>query len=420
MTPNFAGSCMSLLVVGINHNSASLALRERVSVAPARMTEALCALSAAAGGSDAVILSTCNRTELYLAASAQVQVHAVLDWLATFHQLDVEELRHCHYHHNDDIAVRHLMLVSCGLDSLVLGEPQIFGQMKAAVAQAVEAGTLNGALHQTFQQVFAVSKRVRSETAIGHNPVSVAYAAVRLAQQIFSDLRDNTALLIGAGKTIELVARHLREQGVAKIIIANRTLERAQELAESIQAEAILLGDIPQRLHEADIVISSTASQLPVLGKGAVEQALKQRRHQPMFMVDIAVPRDIEPQVGELDDVYLYTVDDLRDVIDENLRAREQAAEDARVIVEEGVAAYHQGKFEQEVASSIVEYRRKAEAWRDAEVARALKLVAQGQSVDDVVKVLARNLTNKLLHHPTEMLKRLPENQSLSVINNKK
>lgn len=407
MMPNIAGCCMSLLVVGINHNSASLALRERVSIAPAQMTEALCSLSAALGGVDVAILSTCNRTELYVGAHAEA--HSVLDWLAAFHQLHADELRHCHYSHCDEVAVRHLMLVSCGLDSLVLGEPQIFGQMKSAFAQAVEAGTLNNALHQTFQQVFAVSKRVRAETAIGHNPVSVAYAAVRLAQRIFSDLRNNTALLIGAGKTIELVARHLREQGIAKIIIANRTLERAQQLAESMQAEAILLGDIPLRLCEADIVISSTASQLPVLGKGAVEQALKQRRHKPMFMVDIAVPRDIEPQVSELDDVYLYTVDDLRDAIDENLRAREQAAEEARVIVEEGVATYLQGKIAQEAASSIVEYRRKAETWRDTEVERALKAVAQGQAVDDAVKTLARNLTNKLLHHPTEMLKRLPK-----------
>jgi glutamyl-tRNA reductase len=398
---------MSLLIVGINHNSASVVLRERVSIAPAQMTAALCSLSAAADGGDAVILSTCNRTELYVDAS--LDAHQALLWLAAFHHVDIEELRHCHYSHHDEAAVRHLMLVACGLDSLVLGEPQIFGQIKSAVAQAIEAGTLNGTLHQTFQQVFAVSKRVRAETAIGHNPVSVAYAAVRLAQRIFSDLHNNTALLIGAGKTIELVARHLREQGIARLIIANRTLERAQVLAESLQAEAILLGDIPQRLHEADIVISSTASQLPVLGKGAVEQALKQRRRQPMFMVDIAVPRDIESQVGELDDVYLYTVDDLRDVIDENLRAREQAAEEARVIVEEGIASYRQEKIHQEAASTVVEYRRKAEAWRDAEVQRALKSFAQGQDIDEVVKTLARNLTNKLLHHPTEMLKRMPE-----------
>ena len=397
---------MSLLVVGINHNSAALALREKVSFAPAAMPDALRSMAEHLGEVDVAILSTCNRTELYV--GAEIDPHRVLDWLNSFHKLDVDELRHCHYFHRDEAAVRHLMLVSCGLDSLVLGEPQIFGQMKSAFAQAVEAGTLRGSLNQTFQQVFAISKRVRAETAIGHNPVSVAYAAVRLAQRIFSDLRNNTALLIGAGKTIELVARHLREQGVARIVIANRTLERAQLLAESLGADAILLGEIPEHLHEADIVISSTASQLPILGKGAVEQALRQRRNQPIFMVDIAVPRDIEPQVSELDDVYLYTVDDLRDVIDENLRARESAAEEARVLVEEGVSLYQRQKISQEASLTIVEYRRQAEAWRDAEIDRALKAIARGEDAEAVMKVLARNLTNKLLHHPTELLKRLP------------
>lgn len=396
---------MSLLAVGINHNSSSLALRERVSFAPQLMAEALQSLSAFLGDVDAVILSTCNRTELYV--GSDTDPHAVLEWLAAFHKLDSDELRHCYYCHRDEAAARHLMLVSCGLDSLVLGEPQIFGQMKSAFTQAVEAGTLRGPLNQTFQQVFSVSKRVRAETAIGHNPVSVAYAAVRLAQRIFADLRNNTALLIGAGKTVELAARHLREQGIGKIIIANRTLERAQLLADSLQAEAIVLADIPDRLHEADIVISSTASQLPVLGKGAVEQALKKRRQQPVFMVDIAVPRDIEPQVAELDDVYLYTVDDLRDVIDESLRARELAAEEARVLVEEGVALYQQEKNRQEASSNIVEYRQKAELWRDAEIDRALKALAKGESAEEAMKALARNLTNKLLHHPTEMLKQL-------------
>lgn len=343
-----------------------------------------------------------------------IDPQALLEWLAAYHQLDNQELQHCYYFHCNEAAARHLMLVACGLDSLVLGEPQIFGQMKSAFAQAVEAGTLRGSLNQTFQQVFSIAKRVRAETAIGHNPVSVAYAAVRLAQRIFADLRNNTALLIGAGKTVELVARHLREQGIEKIIIANRTLERAQLLAESLQAEAILLGDIPYRLHEADIVISSTASQLPVLGKGAVEQALKIRKHQPMFMVDIAVPRDIEPQVAELDDVYLYTVDDLRDVIDENLRARELAAEEARVLIEEGVALYQQEKRRQEASSNIVEYRQKAEAWRDAEIDRAMKAIARGESPEETMKVLARNLTNKLLHHPTEMLKQLSDQLHIS------
>ncbi len=396
---------MALLAVGINHNSASLALRERVSIVPERMNEALRAVSGETGGGDAVILSTCNRTEIYV--SGCEDPHIVLDWLAAFHAVDRQELQHCHYFHRDEAAVRHLILVASGLDSLVLGEPQIFGQLKTAFAQAVETGTVRGELHQTFQQVFALAKRVRAETAIGHNPVSVAYAAVRLAARIFADIPRSTALLIGAGKTVELVARHLREQGVRKILIANRTLSRAQELAAEVKAEALLLTDIPARLHEADLVFSSTASQLPILGKGAVETALKQRRRRPIFMVDIAVPRDIEPEVAELDDVYLYTVDDLRDVIDENLRAREQAAEEARVLVEEGVAAYMRERRAQEAASSIVEYRQKAEAWRDAEIEKALKAMQRGEDSEAVVRVLARNLTNKLLHHPTEMLKQL-------------
>lgn len=402
---------MSLLALGINHNSAALALREKVSFAPEHMVEALRSLSAHLGEVDAVILSTCNRTELYIGSDADP--HVVLDWLSVFHHVDTHDLQHCYYFHRNEAAVRHLMLVASGMDSLVLGESQIFGQMKSAFNQAVEAGTLRGAMNQTLQQVFSTAKRVRAETAIGHNPVSVAYAAVRLSQRIFADLRQNTALLIGAGKTVELVARHLKEQGIAHILIANRTLDRAQLLADVVAGEAILLGDIPHRLHEADIVISSTASQLPLLGKGAVEQALRQRRHRPMFMVDIAVPRDIEPQVAELDDVYLYTVDDLRDVIDENLRAREQAAEEARLLVEEGVALFQQEKYAQEAASSIVEYRLKAEAWRDAEVDRAMKSIGRGESAEDVMRVLARNLTNKLLHHPTEMLKQVSRSLSL-------
>ncbi len=396
---------MSLLAVGINHNSASLALREQVSFAPEKMAGALCSLSAYAGNADVVILSTCNRTEIYL--SDADDPGPVLDWLADYHHVERHVLQHCHYVHHDEAAARHLMLVASGLDSLVLGEPQIFGQLKTAFAQAVDCGVVRGNLHQTFQQVFSLAKRVRAETAIGHNPVSVAYAAVRLASRIFADLPKSTALLIGAGKTVELVARHLREQGIRNILIANRTLSRAQELAGQVDAEAILLTDIPLRLHEADLVFSSTASQLPILGKGAVETALKQRRRKPMFMVDIAVPRDIEPEVAGLDDVYLYTVDDLRDVIDENLRAREQAAEEARVLVEEGVANYVRNQRIQESASSIVEYRKKAESWRDTEVEKALKAIERGESSEEVLRVLARNLTNKLLHHPTEMLRQM-------------
>jgi glutamyl-tRNA reductase len=298
-----------------------------------------------------------------------------------------------------------MMAVACGLDSLVLGEPQILGQMKSAYAVANSAGTAGTHLHSAFQQVFSIAKRVRTETAIGENPVSVAYAAVSLAQQIFSNLKEDTALLIGAGETIELVARHLHEQGVKKLLVANRTLGRARDLAEQFNAEAILLADIPEFLHRADIVISSTASQLPLLGKGAVESALKKRKHKPMFMVDIAVPRDIEAEVGELDDVYLYTVDDLREVIDENRRSREEAAAKADEIVGEGVQAYARELRALSSVSTIKAYRRKAEDIRDQELERALKTLEKGADPEAVLMQLARGLTNKLLHAPTSKIK---------------
>jgi glutamyl-tRNA reductase len=395
---------MTLLVVGINHNTAVIALRERVSVAPENLMQALRSAGERCGGSDVAILSTCNRTEVYVANIDDSQ--KVLDWLEHFHGVSQHELSQCVYFHEGDAAARHMMLVASGLDSLVLGEPQILGQMKTAFSMAQEAGTASGDLQQVFQQVFAVAKRVRAETAIGRNPVSVAYAAVRLARRIFSDLGENTALLIGAGKTIELVARHLQEQGIGKILIANRSLPPAQALASEVGGEALVLGEIPMRLHEADIVISSTASQLPILGKGAVEQALIKRRHQPMFMVDIAVPRDIEEQVALLDDVYLYTVDDLRDVIDEGLRAREMAAEEARILIEEGVARFQSEKIAQKASLDIVALRKQAEIYRDNELEKSLKQLARGENPELVLRQFGRNLTNKLLHHPTEYLRK--------------
>jgi glutamyl-tRNA reductase len=395
---------MTLLVVGINHNTASLDLRARVSFLPEKLAAALMSAREALGQADVAILSTCNRTELYL--DTDLESGAVLDWLAMWHKADRSDLALCHYTHTGQAALRHMMLVSSGLDSLVLGEPQIFGQMKSAFATADEVGTLQGMLHQLFQQVFAVAKRVRSETAIGQNPVSVAYAAVRLARRIFSDLNDNTALLIGAGKTIELVARHLREQGVGNILIANRNPERARQLAQEVRADAFGLGDIPVRLHEADIVISSTASQLPLLGKGAVEEALRKRKHKPIFMVDLAVPRDIEAQVAELEDVYLFTVDDLRDVIDENLRAREQAAEDARILIEESLVQYQDSRVALETVRDIVTLRSQAETLRDNELEKAMRQLARGESAEIVLRQFARSLTNKLLHEPTEFLRK--------------
>lgn len=398
---------MTLLAFGINHNTASLEIRERVAFAPEQMREALLQACDCPELEEIAILSTCNRTEVYaqLAENVAASPDQVQSWLASYHQLERKDLDACHYWYRDGDAIGHMMKVASGLDSLVLGEPQILGQMKSAYSVACDAGTVGRSLHNAFHQVFGIAKRVRTETAIGENPVSVAYAAVALAQQIFSDLKRDTALLVGAGETIELVAQHLSQQGIGQVIVANRTLERASLLAEKFGAEAVLLADIPDHLHRADIVITSTASQLPLLGKGAVESALKKRRHKPMFMVDIAVPRDIEAEVGELDDVYLYSVDDLREVIDEGMRSRQQAAEKASSIVADGVEQYLREQRALDSVSTIRAYRQKAEELRDQELSKALKSLEAGTAPEQVLNQLARGLTNKLLHAPTARLK---------------
>ena len=321
---------MATLLLGINHNTASIAIREKVAFAPELMHEALQQACSSAELGELAILSTCNRTELYCVPShladsetqRQQVIDAVLEWLATYHKLDTEELRACIYAYWDDDAIRHVMKVASGLDSMVLGEPQILGQIKSAYAVAREAGSVDSNLHQMFEETFAIAKRVRTDTAIGENPVSVAFAAVTLAQQIFADISQASALMIGAGKTIELVVQHLRESGVKNIVVANRTLTHALELKEKYGVSEVLLSDIPEQLLQADIVVSSTASQLPILGKGAVEKALKARKHRPIFLVDLAVPRDIEPEVGELADAYLYSIDDLKEVIDASVKSR--------------------------------------------------------------------------------------------------
>lgn len=395
---------MTLIALGINHNTASVELREKLAFSPPEVEEAL----ACARDTDIVqelsILSTCNRTELYCRTSGSVE--NVLTWLADLKSVDIDSLTSVHYCHQNMHAARHMMTVASGLDSLVLGEPQILGQMKSAYAVSREFGALGSVLFDAFHQVFSVAKRVRSETAIGENPVSVAYAAVSLAQQIFSDLKDDTALLIGAGETIELVARHLAESGIKNMIVANRTLENATALADEVGAEAILLSDIPERLVEADIVISSTASQLPLLGKGAVEYALKERKHKPMFMVDIAVPRDIESQVGELSDVFLYTVDDLKDVIDENMRSRQKAADIAREIIDEGVKKFEREQRVLLSTDTIKLFRQQMNDISAREVTKTLKQLENGLSPEDAVQQLARNLTNKFLHEPTSQVKK--------------
>ncbi|MES2825880.1 MAG: glutamyl-tRNA reductase [Pseudomonadota bacterium] len=405
---------MTLFAFGINHTTASLAVRERMAFAPEVMGLALTSARAHAELAEVAILSTCNRTEIYVCSERQVE--QIIEWLIAHTSISAEELAQCYYCHVNDEAVRHMMKVAGGLDSLILGEPQILGQMKSAYAVACEAGTVGGELHNTFQQIFSIAKRVRTETAIGENPVSVAYAAVSLAQQIFSDLKKDTALLIGAGETIELVARHLVDQGIHRIIVANRTLDRAQRLAQEFNGEAILLADIPEHLYRADIVISSTASQLPLLGKGAVESALKKRKHKPMFMLDIAVPRDIEEQVGELDDVYLYTVDDLHAVIDKNKKSRVAAADKAEEIINEGVELYRRQQRTLNAVATVKAYRRKAEKLRDIELQKALSLMEAGGNAEQVLQQLARNLTNKLIHAPTAVLKNASANGRNQVI----
>lgn len=396
---------MAVFTFGINHATAPVEIREKVAFSPANICDALQQAKSALNTEEVAILSTCNRTEIYVAPGTPVVEEPLIKWLAEYHGVPVEELASCHYVLRGEEAVRHMMKVACGLDSMILGEPQILGQMKSAYATAQQAGTVGSGLHHAFQQVFAIAKRVRTETAIGENPVSVAFAAVSLAQQIFSDLREDTALLIGAGETIELVARHLKDQGVSKMIVANRTLGRAKEVATHFGAEAIVLNEIPAHLHRADIVISSTASPLPLLGKGAVEAALKRRKHKPMFMVDIAVPRDIEAQVGDLDDVFLYTVDDLRQVIDQGRRSREAAAAKAQVIVDEGVSYFQAELRAQEAVATIKAYRNKAQALADQELEKARRMLRRGEDSERVLELLARGLVNKLMHTPTTKLR---------------
>ena len=396
---------MALIALGINHDTATVDIREKVAFAPEQMPDALRSLCAVENVSEAIILSTCNRTEI-LVHGKQAQANEILHWLASFHTLHVSSFETSHYCYHDEEAVHHMIKVAAGLDSMVLGEPQILGQMKSAYAVALDTGTVSGTLNQAMQHTLNYAKKIRTQTAIGENPVSVAYAAVHLSQRIFSELKDTSALLIGAGETIDLVARHLLEKNVSKIIVANRTLARAQDLAAQYGAEAILLPDIPSRLAEVDIVISSTASQLPVLGKGAVEQAIRKRKRRPMFMMDIAVPRDIEPEVSSLRDVYLYTVDDLRDIIDENKKARLNEVEKADFILAEGVEAFRHLQRENDVVPIIRAFRQQAESISESELQKALKQLEKGSEPEKVLENMARLLTNKLIHAPSTSLKK--------------
>lgn len=396
---------MGLLALGINHKTASLELREKVAFTPEVLGDALREALREAGMNELAILSTCNRTEFYGFLPAQ-NGEALLAWLGRHQQIALSEISASIYQYENEEAVRHMMRVAAGLDSMVLGEPQILGQMKTAYSQAAEAGTLGPELERLFQITFAAAKQVRTDTSIGANPVSVGFAAVMLARQIFAELKDSEALLVGAGEMIELVGKHLYEQGVTRITVANRTLSRGLELAQQFGGRAITLEEIPDALVNADIVISSTASPLPIIGKGMVERALKKRRHKPVFMVDIAVPRDVEPEVAQLRDVYLYTVDDLQSVIEENIRSRQEAAVAAEDIVTQRASQFMVQKREQGAFSTLTTYRQQVEQLREQELQRALTTIRNGGDATEALERLSRNLTNKLLHAPSVALKK--------------
>ena len=346
---------------------------------------------------EATILSTCNRTEIYC-ASQEIAMPQTLQWLAQSGGVSPDSLHNHIYTLVDDEAARHAFRVASGLDSMVLGEPQILGQMKDAVRVAREVGTLGTTLHQMFQRSFAVAKRVRSSTEIGAHSISMSAASVRLAAQLFEDLSKINVLFVGAGEMIELCATHFAAKNPKSMMVANRTQERGERLAIQLKADVMRLADLPDRLHEFDAVISCTASTLPLIGLGAVERALKKRRNRPMFMVDLAVPRDIEPEVKSLRDVYLYTVDDLSQVVQTGQASRQAAVAEAEVIIDAGVQSFVNWLDQRSDVPLIQQLNQQAEMWRSSELQKAQKLIAKGEPVDKVMDILSKNLTQKMLH----------------------
>ena len=393
---------MQLTAVGLNHQTAPLSIREKLAFAAESLPEAMSSLARSEAAREAVILSTCNRTELYCIGEAE----RIIEWLAQYHGLPAEEIRPYLYILDSGETVRHAFRVACGLDSMVLGEPQILGQIKNAVRIAQEQESINSGLNALFQKTFAVAKEVRTDTAVGANSVSMASASVKLAEQIFPAIADLNVLFIGAGEMIELVATYFAAKNPKLITVANRTLPRAQELCDKlgITAEPRLLTDLPEILHEYDVVVSSTASQLPLVGKGMVERALKQRHNMPVFLLDLAVPRDIEAEVGELGDAYLYTVDDMMNIVQSGKESRQKAAAAAEAMVEEKVGEFIQKQKSRQSVPLIRALRDEGERARRQVLENAMKQLAKGTSPEEVLERLSIQLTNKLLHSPTRTL----------------
>ena len=390
---------MSILVSGLDFNTAPVALREQVGFNAEQIATLLPLLQQQASISEVVILSTCNRVEVYYARDS-VSSASPWQWLCEYHHLDQNQFEPVLYHHSSADAVRHIMQVACGLGSLVLGETQILGQVKQAWQYAVNAGSTGILLNRLFQQSFRVAKTVRSTTAISHSPVSVAFAAVRLAQRIFSEEEQLAVMLIGAGEMNTLAARHFREQGVKQMIFANRTLEYAQHLAAPFSGAVIPFSAIPEYLPQVDVVFSCTGSQLPVLGKGAFESALRQRRRRPMLLLDIAVPRDIEPEVQQLEDIYLYTIDDLQEMVQENIQNRQQAAIEARRIIDDAVIQFIHWLQSLDAVTTIKALRQHAADLQQQVAVAALARLQKGAVPEQVIQDALRNLTSKLLHNP--------------------
>ena len=392
---------MSLYTLGLNHQTAPLAVRERIAFSPDALGHALRDLLARPKVKEAAILSTCNRTEVYVHGA---EPQPVARWLEEFHRVPADSLSPYLYTLPRERAVTHAFRVASGLDSMVLGEPQILGQMKQAVRHAESAGTLGLVLNRLFQRTFAVAKDVRTQTDIGSASISMAAAAVKLAERIFPALSDQRLLLIGAGDMIDLTATHFAARKPRSITIANRTLERGRELAARFHAEAVTLNEMPERLHEFDIVVTCTASMLPILGKGLLERVIKARRHAPIFIVDLAVPRDVEPEAAKLNDVFLYSIDDLAEIVKDNLQIRQEAVREAEEMIATQACSFLRWLEGRSVVPTITALHGHHEQLRAAELERVRKLLAGGTSPEQALDLLARGLTNKFLHAPTQAL----------------
>lgn len=393
---------MALLACGINYKTANLALREQLAITPEKLPDTLNNLVQQAHIQEAAILSTCNRTEIYCEAKENI---ILLDWLSEYHRIPANELQPHYYQYHDQAAFKHALRVASGLDSMILGEPEIFGQMKDAVAHAEKIGTLGTRLKKIFSAIFSASKQVRTETSIGANTQSIATLTTTLAKRIFADLKKCKVLCIGAGDTVELVAKHLMGQSIAQLFIANRTYTRAEQLAAKFSANPLSLTELADYLFHADIIVTATLSPLPLLGKGIVERALKKRKHKPMLMIDLGVPRDIESEISQLNDVYLYTLDDLQKFIQENKDKRNLAAQQAENIIDLQTAHFMRSQQMRTATPTIRAYREKMQDIRDKELLKALQRLENGENPQQIMHEFSQALVNKFIHQPSVQLR---------------